>query len=281
VRLRVGAASVTIVREVEPTIALTSLLPDADPSVLEDNKSWLKPHFLDDDGTLRMSIHSFVVESCGQVIVVDTCIGCRPVPGRPDISNLKTAFLERFSTAGFSPGDVDVVACTHLHFDHVGWNTTLVDGRWQPTFPNATYLFARAEYQHWDAGAAGPALTFADAVRPVFEAGLAELVELDHEITAEVRMEPTPGHSPGHVALHLESEGEHAVITGDVVHHPVQFVVPNLTMFADADPPAAIRTRTDFRDRYVNSGARVFGSHFADPSTGFIECDGDAYRFVV
>src|SRR5690606_26648639 len=183
--------------------------------------------------------HALVLESQGKVIVVDTCVGSRPVPGFDNMSNLQLTFLDDLAAAGYPADEVDIVLCTHLHFDHVGWNTRLVDGKWVPTFPNARYLFGRVEYEHWDSGARGVAVTFGDAVRPVMEAGLAELVEMDHRIADEVWLEPTPGHSPGHVSVRISSRGVDAVITGDMVHHPVQFAAPHWAMSADGDPAQA------------------------------------------
>jgi glyoxylase-like metal-dependent hydrolase (beta-lactamase superfamily II) len=278
---KIGDVSITLVREMETNVVLEGMLPDADRSVLDANVGWLKPHFLNDDGTLPLSIHALVLESQGQVIVVDTCVGDRPVPGFDDLSNIDHGFLATLAASGYTPDDVDIVLCTHLHFDHVGWNTRRVDGRWVPTFPNARYLFSRVEYEHWDAGGDGPAVTFGDAVRPVLEAGLADLVEMDHRINDEIRLEPTPGHSPGHVSVRISSKGDDAVITGDLVHHPVQFVAPHWHMTADGDPARASATRVEFRGRYADSGVRVFGTHFGGPSTGFLEQTPEGYRFTV
>jgi glyoxylase-like metal-dependent hydrolase (beta-lactamase superfamily II) len=280
-RWNIGDAKVTLVREMATAVPLEGMFPDSDRAVLDENVSWLKPHFLNDDGTLPLSIHALVVESQGQVMVVDTCVGSRPVPGFDAMSNLQLSFLEDLAAAGYPAEEVDLVICTHLHFDHVGWNTRLVDGKWVPTFPNARYLFAREEYEHWDRGSEGAAVTFGDAVRPVFEAGLADLVDMDHRVNDEIRFEPTPGHSPGHVSVHISSAGVEAIITGDMVHHPVQFVAPHWSMSADGDAAMASATRVDFRGRYSDSGVRIFGTHFGGPSTGFLEGSGDSYRFSV
>lgn len=278
---RIGDVKVTQVREMQTAVSLEGMFPTADPSVVDAHVSWLKPHFLNDDGTLPLSIHALVVESQGQVMVVDTCVGSRPVPGFDAMSNLQLTFLDDLAAAGYPAEEVDYVICTHLHFDHVGWNTRLVDGAWVPTFPNARYLFSRVEYEHWDSGVEGVAVTFGDAVRPVFEAGLADLVAMDHRVNDEIWFEPTPGHSPGHVSVHISSDGVEAVITGDMVHHPVQFVAPHWGMSADSDSVMSSATRVDFRGRYTDSGVRIFGTHFAGPSTGFLESDGDTYRFSI
>jgi glyoxylase-like metal-dependent hydrolase (beta-lactamase superfamily II) len=277
---QIGNVKITLVREMQTQVTLDGMFPDSDPAVVDDNVSWLKPHFLNDDGTMPLSIHALVVESRGTKMIVDTCVGHRPVPGFDAMSFMPSSFIPDLTAAGYDPADIDIVLCTHLHFDHVGWNTHLVDGEWVPTFPNARYLFARVEYEHWDSGAEGSAITFADAVRPVFEAGLVELVEMDHRVNDEIWFEPTPGHSPGHVAILISSAGNDAVITGDLVHHPVQFVAPHWAMTADGDPAQASVTRTDFRERYTDSGVRVFGTHFGGPSTGYLERTDDSYRFV-
>jgi glyoxylase-like metal-dependent hydrolase (beta-lactamase superfamily II) len=262
-------------------VVVEGMFPDSDPAVIKENADWLKPHFLNDDGTLPLSIHALVLESMGQTMIVDTCLGSRPTPGFDTMSHLQTAFLADFAAAGFDLNHVDVVMCTHLHFDHVGWNTRLVDDKWVPTFPNARYLFSRVEYEHWDSGAPGVAVTFGEAVRPVMEAGQADLVDMDHRVNDEVWFEPTPGHSPGHVSVRISSAGADAVITGDMVHHPVQFVAPHWVMSADGDPALARTTRSGFRDRYADSGVRVFGTHFGGPSTGHLVRRGESYRFEV
>jgi glyoxylase-like metal-dependent hydrolase (beta-lactamase superfamily II) len=278
----VGDVKVTLVRESMAPVPVAGLFPgEGRQAVIEANADWLKPHFVDDDGNLRLSIHALVLESQGQTIVIDTCIGDRPVPGYEALAHRGSRWLEAFTEAGFDPARVDLVACTHLHFDHVGWNTMLVDGQWVPTFPNARYLFGRVEYEYWDGGAAGHAVTFGDAVRPVWKAGLADLVEADHKINGELRFEHTPGHSPGHMTVHIESGGEHAVITGDMIHHPAQLVGVDWPMSADDDSPMAGRTRRRFFDEHADTETRIFGTHFAPPTVGYVRRHGDAFSFVV
>jgi glyoxylase-like metal-dependent hydrolase (beta-lactamase superfamily II) len=248
-------------------------------ALIEANRHWLQPDYMDAAGDLTLSIHALVVESMGKTIVIDTCVGERPVPGYDAMSNRKTTFLADFAGAGFDVNTVDIVMCTHLHFDHVGWNTQLVDGEWVPTFPNARYLFNKTEYDYWDGGAAGYAITFDTAVRPVLKAGLVDFIDETHRITDEVGFEPTPGHSPGHMSVTLSSQGEQAIITGDMVHHPIQFVSPEWTMSADDDAARASATRLAFRDRYVDGPVRVFGTHFGGSSCGHLRTNGDSFRF--
>ena len=278
-RFQVGAIRVTQVRESLGAIPFQGMFPDAEQEIIDANRAWMQPEYLNADGTLALSIHALVIESMGKTIVIDTCVGERPVPGYEAMSNRKTSFLADFAAAGFDVNTVDVVMCTHLHFDHVGWNTRLEDDRWVPTFPNARYLFNKVEYEGWDSGAEGHATTFDTAVRPVMEAGLVELVDEHHRITDEISFELTPGHSPGHMSVRLSSRGEDAVITGDKVHHPIQFVAPHWVMNADGDPAMASRTRTAFRDKYVDQPVRIFGTHFGGSSCGHLRTDGLGYRF--
>lgn len=225
----VGSARVSMVRESSAGQAFTFLFPEGDRRMLDENASWLKPHFLYDNDEVVISIHSLVIESQGQVILVDSCIGCRPSSYR-DTTNTDSPYLENLGEAGYTVEDIDIVVCTHLHFDHVGWNTRLVDGKWVPTFPNARYLFSRVDFEFWDDHPTEWVSTFDDTVRPVVEAGQADLVAMDHRVNSEVWFEPSPGHSPGHVCVHISSQGKEAVITGDIVHHPLQFFVPRAAL---------------------------------------------------
>jgi len=172
------------------------------------------------------------------------------------------------------------VLCTHLHVDHVGWNTMRVDGRWVPTFPNARYLFGRSEWEHWSRELPGPDRDARDdSVRPVLDSGLADLVATNHRITGEVSLQPTPGHTPGHVSVCIASRGEAAVITGDLMHHPVQCAEPDWANRFDVDPHAARRTRRAFLERCSNRPVLVLGTHFATPTGGHIVRDGAVWRF--
>lgn len=267
----IGDIKVTLVREVLRAVNPVEFYPDSyDEATVSANRSWLEPHFIDEEGQFPLSIHAFVLESAGQTIMVDTCLGNRPIPGIEFLSNLGEGFLENLAEAGYSRDDIDTVVCTHLHFDHVGWNTILEGGEWVPTFPKARYLFGREEYDFWAGGAPGYAFTFGDTVKPVVDAGLADLVDSDHKITSEVALEPTPGHTPGHASVLMQSGEEQAVITGDMVHHPIQFAMPDWVMSADDNPEMASQTRKAFTQRYGNSEVLVFGTHFGGPSCGHL-----------
>ena len=276
---QIGKVKVTRVVESEALWPATRLLPGATPAELAKDADWLAPRFIDDKGNIKLSVHALVLESQGKKIIVDTCIGNdkpRPIPAW---SMMRLPFLEDLEKAGFAPTAIDTVICTHLHIDHVGWNTRLVDGRWIPTFPNARYVLARREWEHWSADTHPINQTvLGDSVRPIFDAGLVDLVAADHEVDAAVRLEPTPGHTPGHVSVHVRSRGEEAVITGDLVHHPAQFARPHWGAAVDWDRAMADRTRRAFMERYADAPVLVIGTHFAGPTAGRLVRDGDAYR---
>jgi len=278
---KIGRAKVSRVVEMVLPIPPTMLIPDATPDNLAPMHGWLKPHFLNDDHTAPLSIHTFLIESDGARIVVDTCIGNDKPRDLPEWNMRQSKFLDLLAERGAPVDAVDVVMCTHLHVDHVGWNTRLVNGRWVPTFPNARYLFAREEWAYWK-NEVDPFGKEArdDSIVPILESGLADLVETNHRVTSEVTLVPTPGHTPGHVSVLIESAGERAVITGDLFHHPCQFARPLWPDTADVDTGRAAVTRQTFMDRF-SDGTLVLGTHFASPTGGRIVRDGEFYRFDV
>ncbi len=260
-------------------------------------EAWLRPHFATDDGQLKSCIQAFVVESQGRRIIVDTCVGNDKPRGNAAWNQLHGSFLDDLTAAGYPPESIDIVLCTHLHVDHVGWNTILVDGQWTPTFPNARYLFGRTEWEHWRqeavadiAGDIDPEIVEAvidcvavnqDSIRPIIDAGLHQLVEVEHQVTDEVQLEPTPGHTPGHVSVVITSAGKRAVITGDMMHHPIQIGLPHVASKFDHDVDRAQNTRRDFLRRYGDDEVLVFGTHFAAPTAGWVVSHGDGWRFKV
>ena len=278
-RWKIGAVAITRVVEIEGSSPGTFFFAAATPERLLQH-AWLRPHFLTENGRAIAAIHCFVIESGGRTIVVDTCVG-NDKPREVKAWHMRQGrFLEDLAEAGFPRERVDTVLCTHLHVDHVGWNTVFVDGRWVPTFPNARYLLGRKEWEHWSVEPAGPDREVRnDSVRPVLHAGLADLVEMDHRITSDVFLEPSPGHTPGHVSVRIVSNGEEAVITGDLMHHPVQCAEPTWASKFDVDPEMARRTRRAFLERYAGRPVLVLGTHFATPTGGRIVRDGDVFRF--
>ena len=232
-----------------------------------------------DEGYLRLSIHALLVDAPGLRLVVDTCVGNdrprRMLGGR----SLSTGFLERLADVGWTRDGVDAVVCTHLHVDHVGWNTMLEDGRWVATFPRARYLIGREEFRHWSAAADEEQQTvLTDSVTPIFDAGLAHLVETDHRLSDEIRLKPTPGHTPGHVSVVIQSKGETAIISGDAIHHPCQLAHPEWTLPFDTDPAGAVSTRSALLEEVADQPILFIGTHFAAPTAGWVTRDGEAYR---
>jgi glyoxylase-like metal-dependent hydrolase (beta-lactamase superfamily II) len=258
-----------------------SLLPQATPEELR-KMPWLYPHFVNVDDVLQMSIHALLVEAPGLRLVVDTCVGNDKPRGLTRNLPLSTPFLEHLADAGWTRESVNAVVCTHLHVDHVGWNTMKDGDKWVPTFPNARYLIGKIEYEHWlkDGNDEQQAI-LADSVKPVFESGLAQTVELNHRVSPEVRLMPTTGHTPGHVSVVIESKGETAVITGDMMHHPCQIAHPDWDDRYDDDAAAAAVTRRAFVKDFADKPVLIIGTHFAAPTAGHIKRDGTAYRFDV
>lgn len=281
---QVGAVKITRVVEMQMGVPYTpegAFLVQATPEALRKSP-WLYPHFVGEDGSLNLSIHALLVEAPGLRLVVDTCIGNDRPRGITGNRPLATPFLQNMADAGWTPDSVNAVVCTHLHVDHVGWNTMLVDGKWVPTFPNARYLIGKTEYAHWSAeGDAEQQAILSDSVKPIFDAGLADLVELDHRISPEIRLVPTTGHTPGHVSVMIESQGESAVITGDMTHHPCQLAHPDWSPTFDSDQKAAATTRARMFAEWADKPILVIGTHYAAPTAGHVKRDGAAFRLDV
>ncbi|MCP5025846.1 MAG: MBL fold metallo-hydrolase [Actinomycetia bacterium] len=281
-RWTIGDVTITSIIEVEQHWKWEWLLPEVTPEIHEPIE-WLRPDFVTDNGKFIIRIQALVVESQGKRIIVDTCVGNNKDRPTPLFDKLDTPFLAELEGAGFGRDSIDQVVCTHLHVDHVGWNTMMVDGQWVPTFPNARYLFGRTEYEYWkaedDTERFGDVM--ADSISPIIDAELYDLVHSDHRLTDEVYLEPTPGHTPGHVSVRISSGGQQAVITGDMVHHPVQFAHPRLASSADVDPVASSDTREHAFSQWENDGALVIGTHFAGRGAGTLTAEHGAWRYVV
>jgi glyoxylase-like metal-dependent hydrolase (beta-lactamase superfamily II) len=231
---------------------------------------------------MRLSIHTFVVRTPHHTILVDTCIGNDRKRDVPLWDHMRTDYLGRLRRAGVDPASVDYVFCTHMHVDHVGWNTHLADGRFVPTFPNARYLFHRTEWEHWrETEDENQAEVVRDSLLPIVDAGLAEMVDSDFAIEDILRLEPTPGHTPGHCSVQLGGAEPGAVITGDMIHHPIQIARPQWTSRVCWDPDLAVSTRRAFLERYAGSGTLVLGTHFAPPTAVRVEGGaGEEFRVV-
>jgi glyoxylase-like metal-dependent hydrolase (beta-lactamase superfamily II) len=285
---KVGDATITKITEIVYP-EFSEVIPAATPDVVK-KVQWLFPHFVTPEGKLSLSIHSLIVDTPAAKLVVDTCIGNdRNRDPLSVMSNLATSYLEDMVAAGYKPESIDFVLCTHLHLDHVGWNTRLVNGKWTPTFPKASYLLNKKELDLF--GSIDEKTTedflqvqrrvFADSVKPVLDAGLAKAVDGETQVCEGVRLVPTPGHTPGHSSVLIESNGASALITGDFIHHPIQFHDPGLVSPFDVDNNAAVATRRRVFAQYAGTPTLIIGTHFAGPTAGKLVRDGDGYRLDV
>lgn len=284
--LSIGGNRIDCVVDVErPFLEAQKFLPGLTDDMLAHCRHVLPKGDITADGRLQMRFQSFVVKTGRHTILIDTCCGNgKDRSTRPEFHHLNTDYLATLAGAGVKPEQVDFVMCTHLHWDHVGWNTRLLDGQWVPTFPNARYIIAREEYDYWHArfqrGEEGIHLaSFGDSVLPVMREGRALLVESDYEFDKGVWLEPCPGHSPGHVLINLASQGQHGIVSGDVIHHRIQLAFPDLSTTADADMELARLNRRALIERLADSATVLLPAHFPPPVFGrVVRCEqGYAY----
>lgn len=270
-----------------PVETVSGMLPTSNADDVARHIPWMTPTWYDTaEEKLILIFQSFILRTPQHTILIDSCIGNDKERSHPDFHMRKGPWLDNLHALGLTPEDIDIVMCTHLHPDHVGWNTQLRDGRWVPTFPNARYLFERTEYAFWEkeneAGSERIGLTFEDSVLPVMEAGQAELVDGDHEVTSGIWLEPTPGHSPGHVVVNIESQDKKGVFIGDLMHHPIQVPHPDWSTCFCWDMAMSAATRTKFVDRHTGTDTLIVPVHFAGESAGHIvEKEGESrFRFL-
>jgi glyoxylase-like metal-dependent hydrolase (beta-lactamase superfamily II) len=282
--IRLGDVTVTSVVEIDrSSFPTTSMLPDSTPEAVATHYSWLKPHFFDETvGDLGSCIQTYIVHTPRHTVVIDTGVGNEKSREGSTLWHMRRGtYLDDLAAAGVTPADVDYVVCTHLHVDHVGWNTRLDAGpgggraRWVPTFPRARYIFAGQEWDYWRHE---KDLCIADSVLPVVEADRAMLVDSDHVIDPWLQLEPSPGHTPGHVCVHLSASGGEAVFIGDLMHRPVQVAEPQWSSRFCYDPKRAAATRREFVDRHASSGTLILGAHF--PRPGYIVREAGGTRFT-
>jgi glyoxylase-like metal-dependent hydrolase (beta-lactamase superfamily II) len=277
-----------VVESEEPLIEPQAFFPQSDPETFAAHAHWLEPRHVDPaSGKLVICVQSYLVRTPRHTILVDACVGDDKARADrfPQWHMRKWGWLETLARAGVAPEQVDFVLCTHLHIDHVGWNTRLKDGRWVPTFPNARYIFARKEAEHWEARMqageqGGHPQAYLDSVLPVIEAGQAVLVEGDHEIDHGVWFEPAPGHTEGNVVVNLRSGGARGVLLGDVIHHPIQLVRPDWSSRACEDRELSHRTRRGLLERYAGTDVLLAPAHFATPSFGRVRAEGDRFGWL-
>lgn len=257
--------------------------PTLTPELLEENRHWLEPLSLDPaTGMLIFPMQSYLVRTGRHTILIDSCIGNhKHRPTRP-LWHQKTdsTYMDALARAGVGVEQVDFVMCTHLHPDHVGWNTRLQDGRWVPTFPNARYVFSGKELAHWEARHAEAEIPYmTDSVLPVVASGQVLQVTSDHQFEGGIHLEPTPGHTPDHFAVHLTSNGHDAVMSGDLIHSPIQCRYPQLLSRPDVDKEQGVATRRAFMERYCDTETLICTAHFHSPSIGHFTRHGDGFDF--
>jgi glyoxylase-like metal-dependent hydrolase (beta-lactamase superfamily II) len=289
-RWQIGEAVVT--RIVESTFegGLDTFLPQATPEAVL-GIDWLRPHFITDDGILKFSIHALVIEVDGLRVLVDTCVGNeKPRAAFAMWDMQQYRFLEDLEAAGFPRESIDIVLCTHLHLDHVGWNTMKMGDRWVPTFPNARYLIERREMAALrslegalpseDGLETISKAMLSDSILPVVEAGLVDLVDADHRVSPSIRLVPTPGHTIGHVSVQITSGEASAIITGDSIHHPCQLAHPDWSIINDFDPGQSARTREEMFSALAGTQTLMIGTHWPAPSAGHVHRAGPGYRLA-
>lgn len=279
-RWQVGDVRITSVVEAQTDgIPPAFFFPDADEALVARH-AWLAPHFTGEGSTIGLRVQAFVIESARRTVVVDPCVGNGRTRSVPWWTDQAWPFMERFRDAGFDPGAVDLVVHTHLHVDHLGWDVHREGDRWVPTFPRARYLYVGAELDglRSDADPDVPRLR-AEVLDPIFDAGLADVVEPDADLGGGLRLAPTPGHTPGHASLWLGGRAD-ALVTGDAVVHPLQVAEPELAFGGDVDIDGARVTRRALLSDACDAGALMLGSHFPTRPGGRLAAEGDGWRFL-
>ena len=275
-----------VVEQQAPFFDVFEFFPTLTKELLEENRSWLQPTFIDPaSGKLVLCVQGFVIKSAHHNVLIDSCVGNdKPRPARPLWNMMKSdRFGQGLAAAGLTVNDIDYVMCTHLHVDHVGWNTRLENGRWVPTFPKAKYLMADRELAFWtqkekDDPSGVPWIT--DSVLPIVAAKRAQIVKSDFAFNEQVQFIPSPGHTIDHYSVLVGRPGRDALITGDMIHSPIQGKYPELGMRADYDSRQAGQTRRQVFDRFCDADTVMCVTHFPSPSTGRVRRWGDGYKFV-
>ena len=266
------------------------LFGNIDPELMQRNAHAMEDFVYNSaDNQVCLSFHSYLLRVSKKNILIDTCVGNdKHRPATPFWHHLThQSYLKDLAHRGLTPKDIDIVMCTHLHTDHVGWNTRLEDGDWVPTFPNARYIFGRREYEyhqqrHLKLAATDPT-PFTDSVQPIVEAGLAEMVEWDSTFKVDENntftLIPSPGHTPGHFCIALSGRSQNAIVAGDVVHHASQFLEPQLSCFADVDPELARKTRQRIFAQCCETDSILLSGHFPGPTVGKLTREGNNFSF--
>ncbi|MBB6144161.1 glyoxylase-like metal-dependent hydrolase (beta-lactamase superfamily II) [Silvibacterium bohemicum] len=245
----------------------------------------LGPDYFDKtSGMVLLSSHSWVIRTKHHNVLIDTCVGNHKKRLIPAFNQIETPYLERLAAVSLSPDDIDFVICTHLHFDHIGWNTKLENGRWVPTFSKARYLFGSREFDNTQSLAFSPEphgedVIYKDSILPVAESGQMVLVEDGYALDDNLVMEAAPGHTPGHMVVRAKAHGKTVLFVGDLIYHPIQTRYPEVNTIFCADPQLAVATRRRYLGECADNGHLLAAAHLGAPHYGRISRDGDAFRF--
>jgi len=285
---RIGDVRVTRIEEqMGPGFPAKDFFPEFEADAFGAEQHWLAPsYYQPESGRLVTSIHSWLLRTGKHTILIDACSGNhKPRPGMPRFDMLNTQYLDRLREAGVAPEEIDYVMCTHLHVDHVGWNTRLENGKWVPTFPNAKYVMSRTDHDHWAAEAVRPGAevyqvnTYNDSVLPIVAAKKAEFVSGEHGMCGCLTLKPAPGHTPGQIRLDLDSRGKRAIFPGDALHNPVQVPLWRWNSCFCEDRDLARETRNTLLADCVEQGALLMPAHFAPPHAAYVkEAAGDRFE---
>lgn len=273
-------------------VVITSILEDQTDHIPPDfffpsvttadvkQQPWLVPHFADPDGNLSLRVQALVIEIGGRTVVVDPCVGNGKPRSQFFWNDQHWPFMERFAAAGFDPAGVDLVVHTHLHTDHVGWATHLAGGRWVPTFMQARHVYVEPELA-WAQSNDDPDARqiYADSIEPVLAAGLGDIVAPDAELGSGLRLEPTAGHTPGHVSLRVDADDEAVLVTGDVIHHPLQCAAPAVAFVSDDQPEQARATRHELLEQMADPAVVMIGTHFPTLPLGQVKPHDRTWRY--
>lgn len=282
---KIGDVEIYQIVEIEASKIIQEVIKDMSVEAIQSIE-WLHPNFADKNGNLKALVQCFLIKSGDKLILIDSCNGNhKQRTDVPEWGNLQTDFLKKLRSLGITEGDINIVACTHLHFDHVGWNTKLENDIWVPTFPNAKYIFVKDEYEYWsqkpEKEIHDDKQAFEDSVLPIVKAGQAELVDEHYEIDRYIKFIPTPGHTPHHVSVLIESQKQRAIISGDFLHHPCQIANPQWGSYADTLPEKATITRQKMLDDIADTDTLLIGSHFAFPVAGYVIRTEDGYKIEI
>jgi glyoxylase-like metal-dependent hydrolase (beta-lactamase superfamily II) len=282
----IGDIRVTRIEEqMGPGFPAKDFFPEFEAEIFAAEQHWLAPNYYQpESGRVIASIHSWLVRTGKHTVLIDSCSGNhKSRPGMARFDMLDTKYLDRLREAGVQPEEIDFVMCTHLHVDHVGWNTQRENGKWVPTFPNAKYVMSRTDHDHWEAMAKKPDTeayqvnTYNDSVLPIVEAKKAEFVSGEHGMCGCFKLKPSPGHSPGHMRVDLESRGKRAIFAGDALHNPVQVPLWKWNSRFCEDRDLARASRNTLLGDCAEQGALLMPAHFAPPHAAYVKAKGDRF----